>query len=90
MPVISGVPKGLAPIHGKPFLEYLVEYLKGKGIREILLCVSYKKEMIIDYFQDGNNFDVNIRYSVEDRSFGTGSALKNAQPFQRVDQFFPE
>ena len=82
-PVISEVPKCLAPIHGKSFLEYLLESLKRKGIREVLLCVSYKKDMIIDYFRDGNDFGMNIKYSLEEEPLGTGGALKNAQPLLR-------
>jgi D-glycero-alpha-D-manno-heptose 1-phosphate guanylyltransferase len=76
--VVSDVPKPMAPINGKPFLEYIVKQLAYWGHRNIVLSVGYRKDVIIDHFQDGNKWGVSIRYSEEDRPLGTGGAAKKA------------
>ena len=44
--VVSDVPKPMAPVNGKPFLEYLLKDLNKKGIKHVILAVGYKKEII--------------------------------------------
>lgn len=76
--VIRGVPKPMAPVGGKPFLEYLLLQLKGWDIKDILLSVGYKKEVIRSYFGNGRQLGLEIEYSEEDTPLGTGGALKKA------------
>lgn len=76
--VLGDVPKPMAPIAGKPFLEYLLELLKENGFTKFLLLVGHKKESIIEYFQDGSRFGVQIAYSIEKEPKGTAGALFNA------------
>jgi len=66
-------------VHGKPFLEYQLEFLKKDGIRDIILCVGHLKERIESYFGDGSRFGVTIQYSKEEGPLlGTAGALRNA------------
>jgi D-glycero-alpha-D-manno-heptose 1-phosphate guanylyltransferase len=76
--VVSNVPKPMAPIAGKPFLEYLVHQLRHWGHTDIVLSVGYLKEAITEHFRDGSEWGVSIGYSEEDRPLGTGGAIKNA------------
>jgi D,D-heptose 1,7-bisphosphate phosphatase len=76
--VVNNVPKPMALIAGKPFLEYLICLLKQQGFEKFCLLVGYKHESIIHYFKDGQQFDVEIRYQIEDQPLGTGGALKKA------------
>ncbi len=78
-PLTDTVPKPMVEIKGRPFLLYQIELLKKNKILEILLCVGYLKEQIVDYFGDGSRFGVRIRYSVENSFLGTGGALKIAE-----------
>ena len=48
--IVSDVPKPMAPIHGIPFLQYLLEYWLGQGIQEIILSVGYRSDKIQNYF----------------------------------------
>jgi NDP-sugar pyrophosphorylase family protein len=74
-------PKSMIKIKGKPFLEYQIEMLKKQSIKDIVLCVGYLSEKIIEYFGDGKKFGVNIRYSHDDeKPLGPIGALKNAEP----------
>lgn len=72
---INNVPKPLAPVKGRPFLEYLVELFKNRGQRDFIFCLHYKAEQIINYFGKGEKWGVNIEYSLEETPLGTGGAL---------------
>ncbi len=76
--VLPDLPKSMANIAGKPFLEYLILQLKTQGIKDVVLAVGYKAECIKDYFKDGKNLGMNIVYSCEDAPLGTGGAVKKA------------
>lgn len=75
--VVSDVPKPMAPINGKPFLELLLEDLEKKGINRVILAIGYKKEVIKDYFKDKYR-SIEIIYSEETTLLGTGGAIKQA------------
>jgi len=76
--IVSDVPKPMAPVAGKPFMEYIILALAAQGFREIIACVGYKKEIIQSYFKDGARWGVSIAYSEEDVPLGTGGALREA------------
>ena len=78
--VVSDRPKPMADICGKPFLQYLLEMLRDKGITEVIFALGYMGEMIEDYFQDGSAFGLKIAYSYEEEPLGTGGAIRNALP----------
>jgi len=75
--VVSDLPKPMASINGKPFLEYLINYLAKNEINHIILSVGYKSELIKDYF--GNRFNtVKISYATEQSPLGTGGGIRLA------------
>ena len=78
--VVSDRPKPMADICGKPFLQYLLEMLRDKGITEVIFALGYMGEMIEEYFQDGSAFGLKITYSYEEEPLGTGGAIRNALP----------
>ncbi|HUC92005.1 MAG TPA: nucleotidyltransferase family protein [Paenibacillus sp.] len=73
--VVSDLPKPLAPVNGKYFLEYLLEQLKTNGIYEFIFCVHYMADKIMNHFGNGERFGVRIDYSVETEPLGTGGAI---------------
>ncbi|MDW8136533.1 MAG: nucleotidyltransferase family protein [Thermodesulfobacterium sp.] len=76
--IVSNVPKPMALIQGKPFLEYLLKYLSSQGITKVVLSVGYLREKIINYF--GKHFaGMEIVYSIEDEPLGTGGAILKAK-----------
>ncbi|EAJ6134974.1 TPA: nucleotidyltransferase family protein [Campylobacter lari] len=78
--VVQDLPKPMAPINGKPFLAFVLEYLKKQGIAEVILSVSYKYELIQEHFKD--EFEgMKIRYNIEKELLGTGGAIKDALEF---------
>lgn len=78
--VVQDLPKPMAPINGKPFLAFVLEYLKKQGIKEVILAVSYKYEVIQEYFKD-EFLGIKIKYSIEKEPLGTGGAIKEALKF---------
>lgn len=79
-PVVGDLPKSMAPVNGRPFLEKIVSLLSRNGMRDFVFCVGYLKEAIVGHFGDGSSWDVRIRYAAEDEPLGTGGALRNALP----------
>jgi D-glycero-alpha-D-manno-heptose 1-phosphate guanylyltransferase len=79
--VISNLPKPMAPVAGKPFLEYLLLQLKSFDVHDIILSVGYKKDSIISFFSNGSKWDINITYVPENVPLGTGGAIQEALRF---------
>ncbi len=85
--VVKDIPKPMADVNGKPFLEYLLRYLRKNSIERIILSVGYKWEVIRDYF--GKSFEnMELVYSVESEPLGTGGAIKRSLSFVNSDNIF--
>ena len=80
-PLTNKTPKPMLPIGEKPILEHLVNWTKKGGIKSVVLCVSYLKESIEDYFGDGEKFGVNIEYAISKKQLATAGQLKTAEKF---------
>jgi len=78
-PLTYKIPKPMITLNNKPFLEYLIDLLKENGIKEVVLLLGYLPEKIKEYFGDGSNFGIKIKYSVGDVSFETGKRIKNTE-----------
>ncbi len=75
--LVQDVPKPMADINGKPFLEHILNYLIHFGMRKVFLSVGYKYEVIENYF--GSSYKaLSIQYIVEKSPLGTGGAIKEA------------
>jgi D-glycero-alpha-D-manno-heptose 1-phosphate guanylyltransferase len=85
--VVSDVPKPMAPINDRPFLEYLLEDLNEKGINRVILAVGYKKEIIKSHFKEKYK-NIDIIYSDEDIPLGTGGAIKKALTLAEDENIF--
>ncbi len=75
-----GVPKPLAPIAGKPFLFYQLEWLRLSGCRRVIIAISRHSSEIRKVVGAGSAFKMSIRYSVESEPQGTATSLRHALP----------
>jgi NDP-sugar pyrophosphorylase family protein len=85
-PFTLEVPKPLMPLQGKPLILHSLELLKSHGIKEIYIAIGYKGDQIKNYFGDGRNFGVKIKYIEEKEPLGTAGALKLAKKY--LDETF--
>ncbi|WP_339261585.1 nucleotidyltransferase family protein [Lysinibacillus sp. FSL K6-3209] len=74
-PLTNDTPKPMLRVGNKPILETIIEGFKQYGYTNFIFSVNYKKEVIQDYFQNGEAFDVTIEYIEEDKKMGTAGAL---------------
>lgn len=74
-PLTESCPKPLLKIGGKPILETIIENFKSYGFKKFYISVNYKAEMVEDYFGDGSQWGVVIRYIRENQRMGTAGAL---------------
>jgi D-glycero-alpha-D-manno-heptose 1-phosphate guanylyltransferase len=74
---LEGMPKSMAPIAGRPFLEIVLRQLRGAGCTRVVLAVGHLHTIIQEHF--GATFNgMRIDYSVESRPLGTGGAIRKA------------
>jgi len=75
--VVSDVPKPMAAVDGRPFLEHQLGYLEGAGLRKVIISTGFMGHMIQDHF--GENWQgLELRYSQEQMALGTGGAMIKA------------
>jgi len=75
-PLTDNTPKPLLPIKGKPIVQHMIKNMKKNGINNIILSIGFQADKIMNYFGNGEQFGVNISYSVEKELLGTGGAIK--------------
>jgi len=76
--VLPSVPKPLAKVGPKPFLQLLIHQLVNQGIRHIVISTGYLGDQIDREIGNGSAWGVEIEYSREDTQLGTAGALKLA------------
>lgn len=75
--VVADVPKPMAPVAGRPFLEYLLQALADAGFERIVLSVGHMAQTIVDHFGPHHR-GMQIEYEIEPRPLGTGGATRAA------------
>jgi len=68
-------PKPMLEVANRPMLEHIIELFVSHGFTKFILSVNYKSEVIKDYFKDGSDFGIEIKYIEEKKRLGTGGAL---------------
>jgi D-glycero-alpha-D-manno-heptose 1-phosphate guanylyltransferase len=87
--VVQSVPKPMAPIRSRPFLEYLLDYLVEQGVQRVILSVGYRAEQITTYFRDRHQShyrSCQLDYCQESQPLGTGGAVRQALQQVQSDQ----
>lgn len=74
-PLTNDIPKPMLKIGNKPILETIVDGFKQCGYTNFIFSVNYKKEVIQNYFQNGESFSITVDYIEEDKRLGTAGAL---------------
>jgi D-glycero-alpha-D-manno-heptose 1-phosphate guanylyltransferase len=85
--MVADVPKPMASIAGRPFLEILLNALAHKGVCRVILSVGFMAEKITGYF--GSRYaGMELAYAVEDQPLGTGGGVRLAMEYSRAEHVF--
>ncbi|MEG6611642.1 mannose-1-phosphate guanyltransferase [Pseudoclostridium thermosuccinogenes] len=80
-PLTCSRPKPMVPVANKPVMEHIIELLKKHNLTEIAVTLQYMPDIIKEYFNDGKELGVDMRYYVENTPLGTAGSVKNAEDF---------
>lgn len=75
-PLTCNKPKPMVPIVNRPIMEHIIYLLKKHGFNDLWITLFYLPELIQNYFSDGADFGMKIRYSLEDSPLGTAGSVK--------------
>jgi mannose-1-phosphate guanylyltransferase len=88
-PITYDIPKALVPLRNRPFMGYMLDFLRGGGLDGAVLSLGYLPDPIQRYLggrhQDLGRFSVD--YAVEDHALGTAGGIKNAGGYLNGDTF---
>lgn len=74
---VPDLPKCMAPVAGKPFLSYVIDYYKKQGINRFVFSLGYMHEVILDYLKKEYT-DLDYSFVIEEEPLGTGGAIRFA------------
>ncbi|MDX6667239.1 MAG: mannose-phosphate guanylyltransferase [Solirubrobacteraceae bacterium] len=78
-PLTSTVPKPVVPLVDKPFISYMLEWLRGHGVEDVVMSCGFLASGVRNVLGDGAGLGVRLRYVEEPRPLGTGGAVKYAE-----------
>jgi NDP-sugar pyrophosphorylase family protein len=78
-PLTLTTPKPLVPVADRPFLDHLLAWLRGGGIREVVINLHHLGALIERHVGDGSRFRLSVRYSPEPTILDTGGGIKHAE-----------
>lgn len=79
-PLTENCPKPMLEVAGKPMLEHILDRAKSAGFHHFIISVHYLGDVIMNYFENGNKWGIQIEYLSEDEPLGTAGALSLLQP----------
>ena len=81
-PLTNDVPKPLVPVLDRPVIGHVIDYLRGHGVRDLVVNVHYFADAVERYLGDGESFGVRMSYLREPTLMGSAGAVKQVE-----DQF---
>lgn len=87
-PLTESIPKPLVEIGGKTILERQIEWLGNNDVKEIILCIGFLKDKIIEYINNEKNNTISLKYVIEKEPLGTGGALLNSKELLKGEEEF--
>jgi len=85
-PLTVNRPKPMVPVVNRPVMEHIVGLVKQHGMREVIATLHYLPDVIQEYFGDGSEFGVSMKYTVEVTPLGTAGSVRQAAE-QLTDTF---
>lgn len=79
------VPKPLAPVAGRPFLFYVLQFLAGQGVQRVILAIGFLGQVFEESLKMGMPAGMEIAFSEESEPLGTAGAVRQARPLLTTD-----
>ena len=83
--VLKDTPKILAPVGGRPFLDVLLEWLTGFGVKRVLLGLGHLAGAVIGHLEESSRHDIEVVAVVEPEPLGTAGAVRFLRPHIKSD-----
>ena len=77
-PLTSEVPKPVVPLVGRPLMAYMLDWLAGAGVTEVVMACGFLPDQMREVLGDGSRYGLEITYVAEPEPLGTGGALRFA------------
>ena len=77
----ADLPKPMIEVRGKPVLQHIVEGLRDAGIRDCLVVVGYRADVVQNFLGDGSRYNLAIQYKTQTVQDGTGRVVELARDF---------
>ena len=78
-PLTSTMPKPVVPLVDRPFMAYMLEWLRRHGVDDVVLSLGFLADGVRNVLGDGSQYGMRLRYVEEPRPLGTGGAVKYAE-----------
>jgi mannose-1-phosphate guanylyltransferase len=78
-PLTSTVPKPVVPLVDRPFIAYMLEWLRQHGIEDVIMSCGFLATSVRNVLGDGSAFGIALRFVEEPDPRGTAGALKFAE-----------
>lgn len=78
-PLTSTVPKPVVPLVDRPFIAFMLEWLRGHGVDDVVISCGFMASGVHNVLGDGSAYGVRLRYVEEPEPLGTGGAVKFAE-----------
>src|SRR6187399_399181 len=78
-PLTSTVPKPVVPLVDRPFIAFMLDWLRGHGVDDVVMSCGHMADGVRRVLGDGSSLGMRLRYLEEPRPLGTGGALKFAE-----------
>jgi mannose-1-phosphate guanylyltransferase len=79
-PLTSTVPKPIVPLVDRPFMAFMLEWLRRHGVEEVIMSCGFLADSVRDVLGDGSAAGVRLHFVEEPEPRGTAGALKLAEP----------
>ncbi|MBV8952956.1 MAG: NDP-sugar synthase [Solirubrobacterales bacterium] len=78
-PLTSTMPKPVVPLVDRPFVAYMLEWLRGHGVDDVVLSCGFMAEAVRSVLGDGAGLGIKLTYLEEPEPLGTGGAVRFAE-----------
>ena len=86
--VIGTYPKCMAEVNGRPFLHYVLRYLRQQGITRVILSLGFMSEVVTDWLAASPGYGLVVDWVIENEPLGTGGGIRLAMSIVTAPQVF--